>query len=360
MFKLLRSIIAFCTMLALSLLCFGVTIAQESESQPITVDNASSVAQIATLEGHEGAVNSVTFSPDGTLLATGGDDGIVRVWNLETGEEPVLFEGNTGPVNALAFSPDGTLLASGGDMPNIQLLIWNVETGEEMARFEHPDVGLIVDFINNGRPVKIFDVEFRPDGSLVFAVGALQAFIIWNVDSNQFSAQEEWAMGAPTVLSISYSADGTFVATGRSDGLLLTPLDEEGNMIGDEPIQLNCHDDTVSTVAFSPDTAMLASGSFDDTICLWNIDAENTENVAVLEGHTNVVTGVAFNSDGTLLVSGSLDGTLRLWDVATQEELASLSAAEDVEIYTVAFSPDGTLIASAGSDGIVTLWGIEE
>lgn len=159
----------------------------------------------------------------------------------------------------------------------------------------------------------------------------------------------------PDYLSVARTAgslDSSILAIGTSIGLRTSGNGVKGDGNADIP---------VISVAFAPNTPLLATGDARHMVKLWNV--ENTvalEPSAILEGHTGDVTGVAFSSDGTLLVSSSLDGTLRLWNVETLEEIITLSGPEGTEFRSVALSSDGTLIASAGSDGIVRLWGIGE
>jgi len=117
------------------------------------------------------------------------------------------------------------------------------------------------------------------------------------------------------------------------------------------------HTDWVYSVAFSPDGKLLASGSSDSTVKLW--DAATWQVVRTLSGHTYTVMSVAFSPDGTLLASGSSHDTVKLWDVGTGVEVRTLSGHTDT-VLSVAFSPDGTLLASGSMDNTVKLWEIEE
>ena len=116
------------------------------------------------------------------------------------------------------------------------------------------------------------------------------------------------------------------------------------------------HGDGVLSVAFSPvEDTLLASGSSDSTVKLW--DVETQTNIATLEGHTAAVFSVAFSPNRMLLASGSFDGTVKLWDANAHTNIATLEG-HAAEIASVAFSPDGTTLASGSFDGIVKLWNI--
>lgn len=113
------------------------------------------------------------------------------------------------------------------------------------------------------------------------------------------------------------------------------------------------HHDVVYSLAVQPGERLLASGSYDRQIKLWDLRTERE--AGTLLGHTGFVMCLAFSPDGAILASGGLDHTIRLWDVECQRELAVLPVSE-AEIHSLAFSPDGRALASGGSDKVVRIW----
>ena len=116
------------------------------------------------------------------------------------------------------------------------------------------------------------------------------------------------------------------------------------------------HADRVHSVAFSPNGKILASGSYDRTIRLWNVATHSQ--IGKLTGNAREVYSVAFSHDRRTLASGGDDGTVRLWDVRTHRQLGQPVNGHDGEINSVAFSPDGTTVASGGENGTVRLWDV--
>jgi WD40 repeat protein len=208
-------------------------------------------------------INQITFSPDGQTLAAASEDTRVQVWDVTTGDALRALEGLTGPVTSVAFSPDGGSLAAGAltdCAANVVFSVWNVETGEVLP-------------ISGGVPSTVMSVAFNPTGQQI-ALGG-----VWGLQLLDINTSETW--------------------------------------------DLPGHTASITSVVYSPDGKLFASGSEDQTIRLW--DTQSQESLHVLEGHTDTVSSVAFRPDGEELASGSYDGTVQFWEVKTGKVLRALA-----------------------------------
>ncbi|KAI9674644.1 MAG: hypothetical protein M1822_009048 [Bathelium mastoideum] len=165
----------------------------------------------------------------------------------------------------------------------------------------------------------------------------------WSSELQKLEGHENW------VMAVAFSPDGQLVASGSYDRTIRL----WNTTTGEEMQKLEGHEDWVTAVAFSPDGQLMASGSYDRTIRLWN--TTTGEEMQKLEGHEDSVKAVVFSPDGQLVASGSHDRTIRLWNTTTGEEMQKLEGHED-RVRAVAFSPDGQLVASGSHDRTIRLW----
>ncbi len=305
----------------------GTTLASGAYDEKIKLWDVIKKENIATFEGHKGWVSSVAFSPDGTMLASGSADETVKLWDMGTQTNIATFSDHKGWVSSVAFSPDSTTLASGSGDKTVKL--WDVVKKENIATFE-------------GHTDWVSSVSFSIDGTTLASGAGDKTVKLWDVATRTniatFEGHADW------VTSVSFSSDGTTLASGLWGGNLSasagtvrlwdvstrrnTPLKQTGE---------------VHSVAISPDGTTLATGDGDRTR-LWDVTTKG--HIATLAGHTRDVRSVAFSQDGRILASGSEDATIRLWDISALALGGSSQA-------TFSLSLDGD--STAGDQAVTSL-----
>jgi WD40 repeat protein/transcriptional regulator with XRE-family HTH domain len=291
----------------------------------------------------------VAFSPSGTLLATGGGDGTVRLWNPATGRPvgaPLHASAQAGVIG-VAFSPSGTLLASAGGDGTVRL--WNPATGRPVGAPLHASARY-----------GVYGVAFSPSGKLLATGGGDNTVRLWNTATRRLVATLQIGTGPfGSAPGVAFSPDGKLLATGGGDGTVrlwnpATRRPVRTLQTGSGPVG------GVYGVKFSPSGKLLASADGDGTVRLWDPATGHPVGAPLPAASAlNSVFGVAFSPSGTLLATGGGDGTARLWNPATGHPVDAplqTGTGANTDVYGVAFSPNGTLLASADGDGTVRLW----
>jgi WD40 repeat protein len=267
----------------------------------IAVFDATSGKRTAVCDHHPGSILGLSFSPDGTRLASAGGDRTARVWDAATGALLVALQGHANKVHGATFNADGTRLVTASSDGTVRQ--WDVATGREVEVPYDRHTG------------EVIAAAYSPDGRWVASAGTDRAIRVWR-------------------------------AEGRQDVALL---------LG--------HTGGVMEVAFDPGGRRLASLSSnswrsyaaDDTVRVWDVDPRAT--LPALRGHTGSIYAVACSPDGRRIASGSADGTVRLWDARTGESLATLPHPGG--LWSLAFGPDGQwLVGGTGEDNRLRIWDV--
>ncbi|MDJ0535602.1 MAG: WD40 repeat domain-containing protein, partial [Xenococcaceae cyanobacterium MO_207.B15] len=281
-----------------------------------------------------GSILSVTFSPDGKLLAAGDSKGEIRLWRVADGQQLLTCEGHTDWVWSVAFSPDGNMLASGSVDRTVKL--WDISSGQCLHTF-------------TGHTNWVHSVAFSADGKML-ASGSDDSLVkLWDIRNGQclhtFKGHANWDW------SVAFSGDGKMLASGSDDSSVKLWNIRTGQCLH----TFKGHNNRVCSVAFSADGKMLASGSDDSSVKLWDIGSGQC--LHTFKGHTNWVWSVVFSGDGKMLASGSDDSSVKLWDITSGQCLHTFKGHANW-VRSVAFSADGKMLASGSDDSSVKLWDI--
>jgi WD40 repeat protein/serine/threonine protein kinase len=256
----------------------------------IKVWESESGRESLTLSGHSSRVRSVSFSPEGTRIVSGSFDRTGKVWDVKTGQETLTLKGGTNGVSGVSFSPDGKWIVGGGSDNSVKL--WDAATGAETRTLK-------------GHSRGVASVAFSPDGKQIVSGSYDKTVKLWDLGTGD---QTLTMQDIGTAVFVSFSPDGKWIASASRDNWRVHLWDAAGR----GPRSLRAHTRGVTCVAFSPDAKRIVSSSVDNTVKVWN--AQTGKVTLTLKGHSGDVLSVCFSPNGTRIASGSADGTIKLWD----------------------------------------------
>lgn len=298
------------------------------------------------LTGHRNGVESLAYSPDGKLLASGdgelNDGPIARLWDPAEGKLVAELVGPEPPggasADAVAFSPDGKLLAAGGNFLGDSTRLWSVADRQ------------IVQTLAQSRSI-MHSLAFSPDGKTIAGVTHTGTLTLWDVASGQVK------IGLPDndgFRNVAFSPDGKLLVCGGKGAEIRLSDPADGHLVR------SLTDATGDFVGFSPDGKTLAVADADGTYSLRLYDVATGESKVAFDGiDDGVITSVGYSPDGKTIASWGLGNVIQLWDVKAKRVRAVLIGSSD-KVNAVVFSPDGKKLAAGGQDMTIRIWDLAQ
>ena len=288
----------------------------------------------------KGWVRDIEFSPDGNQFAVATTIGI-WIYDSHTGNKVKSFEEYMGDAYAISYSQDGQLLASAHR--DLTIRLW--EPTREIQKDPIPAL--------RGHKAEIYAVTFSHDykGTMLASASADKTIRLWNPHT---SVDEEKLIAIlpykDSVRNVEFSSDNQMLAGGSDDGII--QVWDAGT--GDRIYEFKEHINSVQAVHFSRDRTKLVSASLDKTAILWNLTGDGGKLHPPIQ-HNAPVYAVKFSPDGNTFATGSADKLIRLWDTNTAKYNLTLIGHKDT-VLDFDFSPDGSALVSGSPDGKILLW----
>jgi WD40 repeat protein len=322
------------------------------------------------LIGHKGRVNSVAFSPDGQIIASGSDDKTIKLWNKNGGLLTTILA-HDDEITSVVFSEDGQMIASSSDDRTVKT--WNLK-GEQLQIFKKdPKVPLekklkinTKSFTspekkcrkssddNAGHADKVLSIAFSPTEKKIASASCDTTIKLWNLDGKLL---QTFKGHQKRVNSVVFHPKGQSLLSGSLDNNVIL-WDLSGKILN----KLRGVD--INSVAFSPDGKLLVVGNGDGQIQQWEVLKNKIVPLKTFVGHSDAVRSLSFSKDGEKLISSSKDRTIKIWDLKGRQASNDFFVSPVIrtieghteEVKKVIFSPDEKIIASASADREIRLW----
>ncbi len=333
-------LLPICCFLPMLLAGCGGSTGQVSTAATATAVPSTSTA-VVTYKGHSGPVVNVVWSPDGTRLASCGNDGTVQVWSAQSGQ--MAWKTTVAQYAfAVAWSPNGKLVAGAGSDGSVAIL--DAGSGKLLKTLAD-------------QPGAIEGIAWSPDSKLLVAGSQAGAAEVWDVTTGK--PLTTYKGHTASVERLAWSPDGTRIATAGYDDTVQVWEARTGRQL----VTYKGHTAPVWSVAWSPGGKSIVSGTGaagshgpvteNNSVQVW--DATTGKTLLTLSGLSGQAYALAWSHDGTRIAAGGDDHLVHLWDATSGWETLRYQGHGDI-VFGVNWSPDDSLIASASVDGTVQIW----
>ncbi len=290
-------------------------------------------ATLFEYHGHPSGAFAVAWSPDGTLIVSGGSDKTVQVWSALTGVTRLVYRGHTDQVNSVNWSPDGKLIASSGD-GSVQ--VWDAATGRLIFKNTH----------------QVYGTAWSPD-SMQLAFGNGSSFQLWNVTTSRQTA----LYSSVTTCCPDWSPDGKFIAAyGVDDAKKVPTLQIWDTATQRLLFSTDLPNSRRSSIVWSPGSSRLAFAGTSGLVATWQIPSGQHPVTFPTQGLTPTQKQwlcLDWSHDGKYLAAGGYQGPMQVWDAQTTA--VTYTSQQNVDVQALAWAPNRPVIASC-ENTIIRLW----